>query len=129
MSQRIKHWCYFLLQLSDNTNEVQSSSKTKPLFSSKPTPFSSMFSDDLDEELEDDLIEEEDDDAEMIRASSLFAKEVDGMYCVSFLAHFTLFPKYTWKSKVFRCFQGWGWEGGINLKYWPEMDLVSAEWK
>lgn len=84
MSQRIKHWCYFLLQLSDNTNEVQSSSKTKPLFSSKPTPFSSMFNDDLDEELEDDLIEEEDDDAEMIRASSLFAKEVDGMYCLFF---------------------------------------------
>ena len=38
-----------------------------------------MFNNDLDDELEDDLIEEEDDDAEMIRASSLFAKEVDGM--------------------------------------------------
>ena len=37
-----------------------------------------MFNDDMDDELEDDLIEEE-DDAEMIRASSLFAKEVDGM--------------------------------------------------
>lgn len=77
MSQRIKPWCYFF-QLTDNANEAQTSSKTKPLFSSNSTPFSSMFNDDLDDELEDDLIEEE-DDAEMIRASSLFAKEVDGM--------------------------------------------------